>query len=268
MIDYKELHMTQQERLSYLVKGLVEEYREKYKDEHIEIPNDEAEQFTLFRALCNIRAAGAMPIEWMKVQDEYLNTLALEKGIVRIKDMEEREPQIYLWQGDITRLSVDAIVNAANNQLLGCFAPNHKCIDNAIHTFSGIELRMECARMTEYMEIPEKTGVARKTYAYNLPASHVIHTVGPIIYDTVTDLEKEQLASCYRSCLELANAYSLKSIAFCCISTGEFRFPNELAAQIAIDTVRRYLKETNSKIQVVFNVFKDIDYDIYNKLLG
>ena len=260
--------MTQQARLSFLVKGLVEEYTEKYKDEHIEIPNDEAEQFTLFRALCNIRAASAMPIEWMKVQDEYLNTLALEKGIVRIKDMKEREPQIYLWQGDITRLSVDAIVNAANNQLLGCFAPNHKCIDNAIHTFAGIELRMECARMIEYMDMPEKTGVARKTYAYNLPASHVIHTVGPIIYDTVTELEKEQLSSCYKSCLELANAYSLKSIAFCCISTGEFRFPNELAAQIAIDTVRTYLKETNSKIQVVFNVFKDIDYDIYNKLLG
>ena len=268
MIDYKELHMTQQARLSYLVKGLVEEYREKYKDEHIEIPNDEAEQFTLFRALCNIRAAGAMPIEWMKVQDEYLNTLALEKGIVSIKDLEEREPQIYLWQGDITRLSVDAIVNAANNQLLGCFAPNHKCIDNAIHTFAGIELRMECARMIEYMDMPEKTGMARKTYAYNLPAKYVLHTVGPIIYDTVTDLEKEQLASCYRACLEIANAYSLKSIAFCCISTGEFRFPNELAAQIAIDTVRRYLKETNSKIQVVFNVFKDIDYEIYNKLLG
>ena len=184
--------MTQQERLSYLVKGLVEEYTEKYKDEHIEIPNDEAEQFTLFRSLCNIRAAGAMPIEWMKVQDEYLNTLAHEKGIVRIKDMEEREPQIYLWQGDITRLSVDAIVNAANNQLLGCFAPNHKCIDNAIHTFAGIELRMECARMIEYMDMPEKTGVARKTYAYNLPAKYVLHTVGPIIYDTVTDLEKEQ----------------------------------------------------------------------------
>lgn len=118
------------------------------------------------------------------------------------------------------------------------------------------------------MDMPEKTGVARMTYGFNLPASHVIHTVGPIVYDTVTDLEKEQLSSCYRSCLELANAYSLKSIAFCCISTGEFRFPNELAAQIAIDTVRRYLKETNSKIQVVFNVFKDIDYDIYNKLLG
>ena len=259
--------MTQQERLRYLVEGLVAEYKEKHK-EHLEIPVSEEEQFTLFRSLCNIRPAGAMPIEWMKVESEYLNTLAQEKGIVTINDIEERESQIYLWQGDITRLAMDAIVNAANNQLLGCFAPNHKCIDNAIHTFAGIELRMECARMIEYMDMPEKTGVARKTYAYNLPASHVIHTVGPIIYDTVTELEKEQLASCYRSCLELANAYSLQSIAFCCISTGEFRFPNELAARIAIDTVRTYLKETNSKIQVVFNVFKDIDYDIYNKLLG
>ena len=260
--------MTQQERLIYLLKGLVVEYTEKYKDEHIEIPNDEAEQFTLFRSLCNIRSAGSMPAEWMKIQDEYLTELAREKGIVTINDMEKRAPQIYLWQGDITRLSVDAIVNAANNQLLGCFTPNHRCIDNAIHTFAGIELRMACSRMIEYMDMPEKTGVARKTYGFNLPAKHVIHTVGPIIYDSLTDIDREQLASCYRSCLELANAYNLQSIAFCCISTGEFRFPNEDAAQIAIDTVRTYLKETNSKIQVVFNVFKDIDYDIYDKLLG
>ena len=259
--------MTQQERLRYLVEGLVAEYKEKH-NEHIDIPMNEEEQFNLFRALCNIRPAGSMPAEWMKVQDEYLNVLAHEKGIVTINDMEERAPQIYLWQGDITRLSVDAIVNAANNQLLGCFAPNHRCIDNAIHTFAGIELRMACSRMIEYMDMPEKTGVARKTYGFNLPAKHVIHTVGPIIYDSLTDIEREQLASCYRSCLELANAYSLQSIAFCCISTGEFRFPNEDAAQIAIDTVRTYLKETNSKIQVVFNVFKDIDYDIYNELLG
>ena len=259
--------MTQQERLRYLVEGLVAEYKEKH-NEHIDIPVNEEEQFTLFRSLCNIRPAGSMPAEWMKVQDEYLNELAREKGIVTINDMEKRAPQIYLWQGDITRLSVDAIVNAANNQLLGCFAPNHRCIDNTIHTFAGIELRMACSRMIEYMDMPEKTGVARKTYGFNLPAKHVIHTVGPIIYDSLTDIEREQLASCYRSCLELANAYSLQSIAFCCISTGEFRFPNEDAAQIAIDTVRTYLKETNSKIQVVFNVFKDIDYDIYNKLLG
>ena len=259
--------MTQQERLRYLVEGLVAEYKEKH-NEHIDIPMNEAEQFNLFRALCNIRPAGSMPAEWMKVQDEYLNELAREKGIVTINDMEKRAPQIYLWQGDITRLSVDAIVNAANNQLLGCFAPNHRCIDNAIHTFAGIELRMACSRMIEYMDMPEKTGVARKTYGFNLPAKHVIHTVGPIIYDSLTDIEREQLASCYRSCLELANSYSLQSIAFCCISTGEFRFPNEEAAQIAIDTVRTYLKETNSKIQVVFNVFKDIDYDIYDKLLG
>lgn len=259
--------MTQQERLRYLLEGLVAEYKEKH-NEYIDILVSEEEQFTLFRALCNIRPAGAMPAEWMKIQDEYLNTLAHEKGIVTISDIEDREPQIYLWQGDITRLAVDAIVNAANNQLLGCFAPNHKCIDNAIHTFAGIELRMECNRMIEYLDMPEKTGVARMTYGYNLPAKHVLHTVGPIIYEEVTDKARNELVSCYRSCLELANAYSLKSIAFCCISTGEFRFPNELAAQIAIDTVRRYLKETNSKIQVVFNVFKDIDYDIYNKLLG
>ena len=259
--------MTQQERLRYLVEGLVAEYKEKH-NEHIDIPMNEEEQFNLFRALCNIRSAGSMPAEWMKIQDEYLTELAREKGIVTINDMDKRAPQIYLWQGDITRLSVDAIVNAANNQLLGCFAPNHRCIDNAIHTFAGIELRMACSRMIEYMDMPEKTGVARKTYGFNLPAKHVIHTVGPIIYDSLTDIEREQLASCYRSCLELANAYSLQSIAFCCISTGEFRFPNEEAAQIAIDTVRTYLKETNSKIQVVFNVFKDIDYDIYNKLLG
>lgn len=259
--------MTQQERLRYLVEGLVAEYKEKH-NEHIDIPMNEEEQFNLFRALCNIRPAGSMPAEWMKIQDEYLTELAREKGIVTINDMEKRAPQIYLWQGDITRLSVDAIVNAANNQLLGCFAPNHRCIDNTIHTFAGIELRMACSRMIEYMDMPEKTGVARKTYGFNLPAKHVIHTVGPIIYDSLTDIEREQLASCYRSCLELANAYSLQSIAFCCISTGEFRFPNEEAAQIAVDTVRTYLKKSNSKIQVVFNVFKDIDYDIYNKLLG
>ena len=222
--------MTQQERLRYLVEGLVAEYNERH-NEHIEIPMNEEEQFTLFRSLCNIRPAGGMSLEWMKIESEYLNILA-------------------------------------NNKLLGCFAPNHKCIDNEIHTFAGIELRMECARMTEYMEMPEKTGVARMTYGYNLPAKHVLHTVGPIIYESVTDKERIELASCYQSCLKLANAYNLRSIAFCCISTGEFRFPNEEAAQIAIDTVRTYLKETNSKIQVVFNVFKDIDYDIYNKLLS
>ena len=259
--------MTQQERLRYLLEGLVAEYKER-NNEHLEIPVSEEEQFTLFRSLCNIRPAGGMSLEWMKIESEYLNILAHEKGIVTINDMKEREPQIYLWQGDITRLSIDVIVNAANNKLLGCFAPNHKCIDNEIHTFAGIELRMECARMTEYMEMPEKTGVARMTYGYNLPAKHVIHTVGPIIDEEVTDKERHELASCYRSCLQLANAYNLHSIAFCCISTGEFRFPNEEAAQIAVHTVRTYLKESNSKIKVVFNVFKDIDYDIYDKLLS
>ena len=258
--------MTQQERLRYLVEGLVAEYKEKH-NEHIEIPVIEEEQFTLFRSLCNIRPAGGMPLEWMKIEAEYLNILAHEKGIVTINDMEERETQIYLWQGDITRLSVDAIVNAANNQLLGCFAPNHKCIDNAIHTFAGIELRMECERMIEYLDMPEKTGVARMTYGYNLPAKHVIHTVGPIIYEKVTAKERNELVSCYRSCLQLANAYNLHSIAFCCISTGEFHFPKELATKIAIKTVKEYLKNETSIKKVIFNVFKDEDRGIYERYL-
>lgn len=256
--------MTQQEQLVYLIKGLLAEQF----NETIDIPKTEEEQFRLFQALCNVRPAGVMPPEWMKVQDEYLNEINHRKGIVTIKDMDEVKPQIFLWQGDITRLSVDAIVNAANNQLLGCFVPNHSCIDNAIHTYAGIELRMACERMIEYIDMPEKTGMARITYGFNLPAKHVIHTVGLIIYNEVTDMEREQLASCYRSCLELAHAYHLQSIAFCCISTGEFRFPNDEAARIAIDTVTQYLEETNSFIQVIFNVFKDIDYGIYKQLLS
>ena len=223
--------------------------------------------FNTFRALMNITFPNNLSDEYYNKQDHVLKELLSSKNVIDANSLKYIN-NIAIYKGDITLIKCDAIVNACNEKLLGCFQPLHNCIDNAIHTFAGIELRMECARMIEYMDMPEKTGVARKTYAYNLPASHVIHTVGPIIYDTVTDLEKEQLASCYRACLEIANAYSLKSIAFCCISTGEFRFPNELAAQIAIDTVRTYLKETNSKIQVVFNVFKDIDYDIYNKLLG
>jgi len=209
--------MTQQERLSYLLEGLVAEYKEKY-NEHIDIPVNEEEQFTLFRALCNIRPAGAMPAEWMKVEDEYLNILAHEKGIVTINDMEERESQIYLWQGDITRLAVDAIVNAANNQLLGCFAPNHKCIDNAIHTFAGIELRMECNRMIEYLDMPEKTGVARMTYGYNLPAKHVLHTVGPIICEAVTDKDILVLAVPSKAVRSVSKSLKYVSMFFTFIS--------------------------------------------------
>ena len=247
------------EKLDYLIKTLNSE---------IVIPETEQEKKDLFRSLMNTWEVSDLPNEFYEVQDEYLQEILKAKGITTLEDLTEIENNIYIWQGDITTLQVDAIVNAANKALLGCLIPLHRCIDNAIHTQAGLQLRKECDDIMKAQGSFEKTGEAKITAAYNLPAKHVIHTVGPIIYDSLTDIEREQLASCYRSCLELANAYSLQSIAFCCISTGEFRFPNEEAAQIAIDTVRTYLIDTNSKIQVVFNVFKDIDYDIYDKLLG
>ena len=172
-----------------------------------------------------------------------------------------------MWQGDITTLAVDAIVNAANSQMLGCFVPCHGCIDNAIHSASGIQLRLECARIMAKQGFEEPTGRAKITEAYNLPCRYVLHTVGPIIYGKVTVESRRLLAECYRSCLELAAAYELKSIAFCCISTGEFHFPNELAARIAIETVKEYRQTHHNPMEVVFNVFKDSDYEIYERLL-
>mgnify|MGYP004524758729 FL=1 len=190
------------------------------------------------------------------------------KGVTDISALTPIQPDIYLWQGDITTLKCDAIVNAANNQMLGCFCPNHGCIDNAIHTFAGVQLRLDCAELMKKQGHEEPTGQAKITPAYNLPCRFVIHTVGPIVYGRLTDKDCELLRSCYRSCLKVADENSLKSIAFCCISTGEFHFPNERAAEIAIDTVKKYKAETQSEIKVIFNVFKDTDYKIYRELLG
>ena len=176
------------------------------------------------------------------------------------------QPGLYLWQGDITTLAVDAIVNAANSAMLGCFVPCHGCIDNAIHSAAGVQLRLECARIMA-QQAEEPTGRAKITRAYNLPCRYVLHTVGPIIDGQVTRQDRELLASCYRSCLELAATYGLKSIAFCCISTGEFHFPNELAAEIAIRTVKAFQQQNPNRMEVIFNVFKDCDYEIYKKLL-
>jgi len=178
--------------------------------------------------------------------------------------------QLLVWQGDITRLKVDAIVNAANSQMLGCFHPLHKCIDNAIHSAAGVQLREECHQLMLKQGHEEPTGQAKITRAYNLPCKYVIHTVGPIIPNGIpTEFQKEQLASCYRSIMACADENRLESIAFCCISTGEFRFPNQMAAEIAVRTVKDYLTEhpDSSIKQVVFNVFKDIDRDIYQRLL-
>lgn len=177
-------------------------------------------------------------------------------------------PGLYLWQGGITTLKCDAIVNAANSGMTGCYIPNHRCIDNAIHTYAGVELRQYCEEMMERQGHPEPTGQARITPAFNLPCRYILHTVGPIISDRVTRRDRELLASCYRSCLKLAAELGLESVAFCCISTGEFRFPNRLAADIAVETVTDFLKGQTSVKKVIFNVFKNLDRELYEKRLG
>lgn len=177
-------------------------------------------------------------------------------------------PGLYLWQGDITTLKCDAIVNAANSGMTGCYIPNHRCIDNAIHTYAGVELRQYCEEMMERQGHPEPTGQARITPAFNLPCRYILHTVGPIISDRVTRRDRELLASCYRSCLKLAAELGLESVAFCCISTGEFHFPNRLAADIAVETVTDFLKGQTSVKKVIFNVFKNLDRELYEKRLG
>ncbi|CYV03019.1 appr-1-p processing enzyme family domain-containing protein [Streptococcus suis] len=208
-----------------------------------------------------------MPAEFWSLQDVYLQEKLDQRRITRLSDLQEVEPQIYLWQGDITSLEVDAIVNAANSQLLGCFVPHHRCIDNAIHSQAGLQLRLACYQLMKAQGHLEATGQAKITPAYNLPANYVIHTVGPIIQTEVGPQDEELLASSYRKSLELAVEKGLTSIAFCCISTGEFRFPQKLAAEIAVRTVRNFIKE-HSEINVIFNVFKDEDREIYQELLG
>ena len=204
----------------------------------------------------------------MAIQDAYLQEETKQKGITRLTDLQSVEQEIYLWQGDITTLACDAVVNAANSQMLGCFCPNHGCIDNAIHTYAGVQLRLTCDEIMTQQGHDEPTGQSKITPAFNLPCRYVIHTVGPIIHGRPTKKDEELLASCYRSCLELAEQNGLTSIAFCCISTGEFHFPNDRAAKIATQTVKEYKKETHSEIEVIFNVFKELDYNIYRELLG
>ena len=257
--------MTQSERRIYLIERLIDE-QPRYKN--LAIPQNEAEQKKLLRSLFNVRMSGEIDDDFLKIQDEYLREEISQKGITDVEDLIPVTDGIYLWQGDITTLKCGAIVNAANSQMLGCFAPCHGCIDNAIHTYAGVQLRLECARIMKKQGHEEKTGGAKITSAYNLPCDRVIHTVGPIVRGALTESDKKLLASCYRSCLDIADKNSVKSIAFCCVSTGEFHFPNDKAAEIAIKTVKEYKERTKSKIEVIFNVFKDVDHEIYRKLLG
>ena len=256
--------ITQGQRLDFLIRCLLNE-NEEYKN--IEIPAGQPDKRRLLRSLMNVRPPVPASEEFLKVQDAYLQERLAERGVTEPENLTPVQPGIYLWQGDITTLAADAIVNAANSRMLGCFVPCHGCIDNAIHTYAGTQLRMECARIMAGQRKEEATGKAEITKAYNLPCRYVLHTVGPIIYGTVTKTDCELLAGCYRSCLELAAAYGLKSVAFCCISTGEFHFPNELAAEIAIQTVRTWQQQNSNRIEVIFNVFKDSDYEIYKRLL-
>ena len=256
--------MNQSEKRLFLIQSLLKEKTE-YRD--IDIPAEPESQRQLLRGLMNLRAPQHAEADFLQMQDAYLQGETAAKGITNAADLAPVQPGLYLWQGDITTLQCDAIVNAANSGMTGCYVPNHRCIDNAIHTFAGVELRLACAELMEQQDYPEPTGRAKITPAFNLPCRYVLHTVGPIIDGRVTKADKELLASCYRSCLALAAENNLESVAFCCISTGEFHFPNDLAAQIAVETVKQFMNRKTSVKKVIFNVFKDLDKAIYEKLL-
>lgn len=272
--------MNQRERLGYLVKAFIDD-DPKYKsiDPHV----SEDRQKILLRSMMNVRMPAEMDSQTLRIQDEYLKQRAIDSGIVDLNELKTIREEgssiaageyISLWQGDITRLKVDAIVNAANNQMLGCFIPMHTCIDNCIHSYAGIQLRNECAvKMRQLREIHgddyvQPTGVPLLTKGYNLPAEHVIHVVGPVVYGKLHEKEKRELSDCYINVLNMCRDNGLKSVAFCCISTGVFHFPNETAAHIAVDTVCRWLDENPNEMErVIFNVFKDEDKEYYRKQL-
>ena len=257
--------MNQDEKRMYLIRVLLNE-QPAYR--RIQIPSDRMDQKRLLRSLFNVRIPGSISEEFLRVQDEYLQEEIRRKGITDLTELTPLRPGIFLWQGDITTLRCDAIVNAANSGMTGCYQPCHNCIDNCIHTYAGIRLRNYCAGIMEQQGFEEPAGQAKITPAFNLPCKYVLHTVGPIVNGNLTTDHEELLASCYSSCLALADENGVKSIAFCCISTGLFGFPQQRAAEIAVQTVKTYKNKTNSNIEVVFNVFKDEDYTIYRELLG
>ena len=263
--------MTQEQRLDTLVEAFKAD-SVQYKD--LQTPNDENEKRRVLRSLMNIRMPRGMDESVLRIQDDYLKERIRENGIVEISDIPVILDGLSIWQGDITRLAVDAIVNAANSQMLGCFIPMHTCIDNCIHTFAGVQLRAECSRQMNQLRIKygkdyeQPTAVPMLTDAYNLPAKKVIHIVGPIVqYELTPELEKD-LADCYRNTLDMCKENGLKSVAFCCISTGVFHFPNKRAAEIAVSTVDSWLSQHPGAIErVIFNVFKDEDKKYYEELI-
>ena len=263
--------MTQAERLDFLVEAFKAD-SEQYQN--VQTPTDENGKRRILRSLMNIRLPKRLDSSVLSVQDDYLRERICENGIVTLSDIPVIRDGLSIWQGDITRLAVDAIVNAANSQMLGCFVPMHTCIDNCIHTFAGVQLRAECARQMNELRgkygagYEQPTAVPMLTDAYNLPAKKVVHIVGPIVQGRLTPALENDLADCYRNTLDLCAENGLRSVAFCCISTGVFHFPNKRAAEIAVETVERWLAEHGGKIdRVIFNVFKDEDKAYYEKLL-
>lgn len=261
--------MNRIEKIHYLNGILLEEMPE-YKTQAKLFPQDTAAQRRLLRSLMNVRPPMPLQKEFLAVQDALLSDECQERGVVEVDTLPVAavDPRLAVWQGDITRLAADAIVDADNSALLGCFCPCHGCIDNAIHSAAGLQLRDECNAIMTAQGHPEPTGRAKLTRAYNLPAKYVLHTVGPIVQGRVTRRDREELAACYRACLALAAEHGLASVAFCCISTGEFHFPNQEAAEIAVKTVADFLQTQSSIRKVIFNVFKDIDAELYRNLLG
>ena len=256
--------MNQSERRTILIQVLLKEHPE-YRG--LRIPADADTQRQLLRGLLNIREPRRIGTDFLQIQDAYLQEEIAAKGITDAADLTPLQPGLYLWQGDITTLKCDAIVNAANSGMTGCYVPGHRCIDNCIHTFAGVQLRSACARLMAQQGHEEPTGQAKLTPAFNLPCRYVLHTVGPIVTGRVTARDRALLASCYCACLTKAAEAGLESIAFCCISTGVFCFPNEDAAEIAVQTVKEFLQTPTTIKKVIFNVFKDLDKEIYTRLL-
>ena len=256
------------DKLLFLIDFLMKEKNYKYDEDLNKTikENDEEKLYNYFRCLMNIRSPDDISEEYLKIEDEYLQERVKNKRITSIDDIKPIEDNLFIWKGDITTLKIDAIVNAANSAMLGCFVPLHKCIDNAIHSASGTRLRLYCNDIMKGNF--EKTGGCIITPAFNLPSKYVLHTVGPIIENEVSKNDERLLYNCYKSCLETAKNNNIKSIAFCSISTGEFRFPNELASSIAVKAVKDFLENTGYNIKIVFNVFKDLDYKLYNNILN
>lgn len=250
-------------KLDFLIKYLLSEHNDLGR---IEIPGNNNDKFRLYRSLVNIRPAVKADGLFLQAENEYLKELIKNKGITDIENLTPIENKIYLWKGDITTLKCGAVVNAANSGMTGCWRPCHNCIDNCIHTFAGVQLRYECGQIIEKQGHEEPTGKAKITRAYNLPCDYVIHTVGPIVHGVLTKDHCRLLESSYKSCLDLAVQNGIDSIAFFCISTGVFGFPQGKAAEIAVRTVREF--HQTHYIQVIFNVFKEDDHEYYKKLLG